>query len=157
MKIFLSARYSKRDELRAIRNALAAEGYTICSRWLDTEWELNTNNRSSAAPPEYREKWAESDLEDVTSCDVFVAFTEESRSNSRGGRHVELGAALILKKRIIVVGPLENIFHHHPDVSTILDRPEDYSPPGYPVQAWVDYFIRCGLKGMGPNYVPDRV
>lgn len=35
---------------------------------------------------------------------------------SRGGRHVEFGMALALGKRVIVVGPRENVFHLLPEV-----------------------------------------
>jgi len=41
-----------------------------------------------------------------------ITFTETPRSsNSRGGRHVEFGIALGMRKRAVVIGPRENVFH----------------------------------------------
>jgi hypothetical protein len=116
LKIYLAARYSRRDELRAIASDLRRLGHTITSRWLDTTWEGKDATGSSAAPPEYREKHAVEDLEDVLAAELFIAFTEEPRSGGRGGRHIEFGAALAVGKRLIVVGHRENLFYHHPRV-----------------------------------------
>lgn len=121
MKLFLSARYSRRNELRRIRQLLHQQGHEVVSRWLDTEWEEKDESGSSAAPAEYRERHAVEDLDDVRMCDALVAFTEPPRSGSRGGRHVEYGAALALCKILFVVGYRENIFHSYPHVSYCRD------------------------------------
>jgi hypothetical protein len=119
MKVYLCSRYSRRDELLSVRGELQRLGHTVTSRWLDTEWnetEQEGQVYSSAAPPEYREQYAVTDVEDVLAADCLVAFTEQPRSGGRGGRHVEYGIALATGKRLIVVGPRENLFHHHPSV-----------------------------------------
>ena len=36
--------------------------------------------------------------------------------STRGGRHAEFGIALALGKRVIVIGPRENVFHALPAV-----------------------------------------
>ena len=63
---------------------------------------------------------AAEDLEDVLRADCLVSFTEEPAAGvawaARGGRHVEFGIALAMGKRLCVVGPRENIFHHLPRV-----------------------------------------
>lgn len=86
-------------------------------------------------------RFAQDDLEDVTAADLLIAFTERPRDPlsqadvdeasakagdpvmltallniaakgaSRGGRHVELGLAMGLDKRVVVCGPAENVFH----------------------------------------------
>lgn len=116
MKIFLSARYSRRDEMRVMRERLGIDGHHVVSRWLDTQWERRDDSGSSAAPADYRAHHAAVDLADVLVCDCLIAFTEEPRTPTRGGRHVELGAALATGKRIFVVGHREHIFCHHPRV-----------------------------------------
>lgn len=123
MKVFLSSRYSRRDELRTIRTELQSFGYDVVCRWLDTEWNHKDDTGSSAAPPEYRAEYAVKDLEDVRSCDVLVAFAERVRGG-RGGRHVEMGAALALGKHVIVVGWKEHIFHEHPSVRFVFGPTE---------------------------------
>jgi nucleoside 2-deoxyribosyltransferase len=115
MKIYLAARYSRRDQLRALAEQLREAGHTVTSRWLETEW-ANRPDQSSAAPPEYRAKYALIDLEDVDAADVVVSFTEAPGDGSRGGRHVEHGYALAKGKRLVVVGYRENLFHEHPSV-----------------------------------------
>ena len=58
-----------------------------------------------------REQFAVEDFSDVFDCELLIAFTEPPRSSaSRGGRHVELGIALGLMKRVWIVGYRENIF-----------------------------------------------
>lgn len=128
MRIFLSSRYSRRDELREIRRVLQSQGYDVVSRWLDSDWNETEREgiyaggtQSSAAPPEYREEYAVKDLEDVAGCDVLICFSEPPRSGTRGGRHAELGAALALGKQVILVGAPEHIFHHHPLIGHVIE------------------------------------
>lgn len=52
------------------------------------------------------------DIEDVLACDHMISLMEEPRNNSRGGRHVEFGIALGLKKGMTIIGPRETAFHH---------------------------------------------
>ena len=56
------------------------------------------------------------DQEDVLAADALVCFTEPPGDGGSGGRHVELGMALALGRRVIVVGRREHIFHHLPEV-----------------------------------------
>jgi len=124
MRIYLAARYSRRDELCEIRRAIEAAGrHVVRARWLDGNHQISDSGipigegferddmsgGDSAAV--LRQRFAQEDFDDVASCDLFVAFTEPPRSSaSRGGRHVELGIALGLGKRIAVVGFRENVF-----------------------------------------------
>jgi len=48
---------------------------------------------------------------------VLLFFSEPPDSHSkRGGRHVEFGLALAWGKRLMIVGPRENVFHCLPQV-----------------------------------------
>jgi hypothetical protein len=123
VKIYLCARYGKRDYLLACRAQLELAGHDVTSRWLDTSWE-GKGEGSSAAPPEYRQQYAVKDLQDVEECDLLIAFTEPPDQGGRGGRHVELGAAIAWGKRVFVVGHYENIFCHHPRVEFFKDWAE---------------------------------
>ena len=90
---------------------------------------------SAQAPDAARRRFAQEDADDVICATVLIAFTEEPRqTRSRGGRHVELGMALGLlaaremvegtglhysgpaMKRIIVIGPRENVFTWLPEI-----------------------------------------
>lgn len=109
MKIYLCARYSRREELGLLAQELLMLGHTITSQWL-----LGTHDADSPTDVD-RCKWAQEDLHDLYAAEMLVAFTED-RANlvgnpGRGGRHVEFGLAYGLGLRLVVIGPRENVFH----------------------------------------------
>ena len=118
MKIYLAARYSRNDEMRGVRDVLEAFGHEVTSRWIDqhggnlpesiVEEKLN-------AEPEACAEYALVDVEDLRAADVVVSFTSAD-GGGKGGRHVEYGLALGLGKRLVIVGPRENVFHTLPQV-----------------------------------------
>lgn len=134
MKIYLAARYSRREELCQYRKELEAIGHEITSRWLNGKHQIDKagvpigdkgeklvegdSAESSAAADALRAHFVTEDLTDVQSAYTVISFTEPPRSTfgNRGGRHVEFGVALALHKRLIVVGYRENLFHYLPDV-----------------------------------------
>ena len=109
MKVYLAARFDRRDELREHRRHLKHAFNIDCtSRWLDNhgldEGFTYSSQRLALCASE--------DIEDIRAADVLVAFTETPDVGyTSGGRHVELGFALALGKPIIVVGSIENVFH----------------------------------------------
>jgi len=111
-RVYLAGRFSRRDEFKTLADAIIAAGHEVTSRWLysdDHHLKLDRGQLPAVA--------AVRDLEDVRAATVCIAFTEEPESpQGRGGRHVELGAALALGIRVIVVGDPEHIFHLLPDV-----------------------------------------
>lgn len=122
MKIYLAARYSRREELCGYAEDLRNLGHTITSRWLAGSHQVSDAGLSEEGSPEERQRFAEEDWADLMSAECCVSFTEQPRvANSRGGRHVEFGAALAAGKRCVVVGPRENVFcclrqvEHHQD------------------------------------------
>jgi len=128
VNIYLAARYSRREELCIYRSDLEILGHTITSRWLHGNHQLTDEElRADGGAVEKRARFALEDWQDLIAATVCISFTEEPRSgNSRGGRHVEFGAALALGQRCIIVGARENVFHclltveWYPDWSTAL-------------------------------------
>ena len=120
MKIFLSARYGRKEELRGYAEELAAQGHTITSSWICQD-EADDDNLSFVQA----RGLALADLIQITESDVFIAFTEQPESPyGRGGRHVEFGFAMYhygegLLKAVIAVGPRENVFHALPEAHQI--------------------------------------
>lgn len=127
MRIYLAARYSRREELCGYREQLRAIGHTVQAVWLDGKHQISDegapigdagealvegdDGSTSLRSEALRRQFAVDDRRDVLNCDLLIAFTEPPRSNaSRGGRHVELGIAIGRMKRIMIVGPRENIF-----------------------------------------------
>jgi hypothetical protein len=62
-------------------------------------------------------------LADLRRAEMLVAFTEAAHVEKagRGGRHVELGAALVLGLAVVVVGPAEHVFHQADGVIRFAD------------------------------------
>jgi hypothetical protein len=113
MKIYLASRYSRLLEMQGIRTQLEGIGDVVVSRWIEGKHKLNDAGNSSEVI-----RFAEEDWVDLNTSDCVISFTEMPRTfHSRGGRHVEFGIALAAGKRLIVVGPRENVFHWLPQVS----------------------------------------
>lgn len=119
MCVYLSGQFEDAPELRRVRDALESAGVRVTSRWLATlsstpatarAHEVGAGSRLAAI--------ARQDMEDIEACDVVVVFNPESaRSTGRGGRHVETGYALALRKQVIIVGVRGNVFHWLPEIT----------------------------------------
>jgi nucleoside 2-deoxyribosyltransferase len=106
VSIYLAAKYGRREEMEEIAIRLMNEyGYDITARWVFGGEEGKTNEEISIF-----------DLEDVAAADTVVNFTEYPDTYTTGGRHVEYGYAIATGKRLVVIGPRENVFHHYPTV-----------------------------------------
>jgi hypothetical protein len=124
IRVYLAARYSRREELCAAANDLRhiIPGVAITSRWLLGNHQIDDAGLSLEAKAEERTRFALEDYRDLVTADWCVSFTEPPRSTtSRGGRHVEYGIALGRDLRCIVVGPRENVFHCLPEVEVYPD------------------------------------
>jgi hypothetical protein len=135
MRIYLASRYSRREELCGYREQVRALGHDVQAEWLNGEHQISnegvpignsgealvegtlrsgerlSEHEQSERAARLRQKFAHDDFRDVSMCQLLIAFTEQPRSSpNRGGRHVELGIALGMMKRVWIVGPRENIF-----------------------------------------------
>jgi hypothetical protein len=113
MRIYLAARYSRHPEMQDYAALLVEAGHTVTSRWIRGDHDIRAHGMSDA--PVYMPMWAHEDWDDLMAADVVISFTEspdgDCPGRSRGGRHVEFGAALAAGKDCIVVGYRENVFH----------------------------------------------
>lgn len=121
MKIYLAARYSRHPEMQRYAHALQAGGHEVTATWIWGGHDVRAQEmgHSSSNVDALQPVWATEDLRDLWRADTFIAFTEppgEIAGRGRGGRHVELGVALALHKRVIVVGARENVFCWLPQV-----------------------------------------
>jgi nucleoside 2-deoxyribosyltransferase len=141
MKIYLAARYSRREELCKYREQLRQAGYFVDAVWLNGRHQISDNGvpigdkgvqlvegddeSTSLESVALSQKFAQEDMRDVIDCDLLIAFTEKPRSGfSRGGRHVELGIAIGFGKPVWIVGPRENIFCWLQDIRQFNDFQE---------------------------------
>lgn len=112
MKVYLASRYSRFKELQKYAEVIESAGHQVTSRWIRGNHQISDDGLSAQAKESERIRLATEDLEDLNAADVVICFTEKPRStNSRGGRHVEMGYALGTRaKVVVVVGPRENVF-----------------------------------------------
>lgn len=104
MKVYIAAPYPMRATAIELMTKLEALGVTVTSSWLRAEDEMN-------------DKYARLDLADVRRADALVAMNPAAWHNTgTGGRHVELGYALALKRPVVLLGDPSNIFHHLDDI-----------------------------------------
>jgi nucleoside 2-deoxyribosyltransferase len=117
MKIYLASRYSRYPEMQAYAAQLGRMGHEVTSRWINGDHQIDDAGLSLQAKAAERIRFAQEDQADLVAADCVISFTEQPRStNSRGGRHVEHGMAIALRKRVLVVGHRENVFHCLPEV-----------------------------------------
>jgi hypothetical protein len=130
VRIYLAARYSRHPEMQLCARQLEAAGHSITSRWIQGSHQVMLNGEvlvperealfesDHESMEQQRREFAGHDWDDLMAADWVISFTERPRkpSNSRGGRHVEFGAAFAAGKRCIVVGWRENVFHCLPQV-----------------------------------------
>lgn len=117
-RIYLAARYSRREELLHYGNQLMRMGFEVVSTWIDGHHEVpgrvvDDGERYHAEDIEIR-GWATEDLLDVLAADCVISFTEPEGAarQGRGGRHVELGIGLGKGAVCVIVGPREHVFHY---------------------------------------------
>lgn len=114
MKIYIAARYGRKEEARTISEILQEYGHTVTSTWMYQVEDEMLREQGPNVPAQFAAK----DLDEIRAADMLLALSEEeSNSYGRGGRHVEFGYAMALEKVMCIIGPLENLFHYHYDVS----------------------------------------
>lgn len=108
--VYLAARYERKWEMRKVRERITSRHVTVVSRWIDQEDQdegLGADVLTEA--PERGIGYAVKDLEDIQHANLVIVFT--GGGNGRGGYHTEVGYALGLGRRLMLVGPRENVFH----------------------------------------------
>lgn len=121
MNIYISVRYGRKPEAEALARAFRTNGHEVTSRWVFRDQPMDYHDASYYEIGQY----AQEDADDVVAADVFVALTEETDSvYGRGGRHVEFGIAIALKRPVFFVGPFENIFHYLPSCTHFITNDE---------------------------------
>jgi hypothetical protein len=120
VKVYLAAKFEKKNEMRTVRDFLVNDGHEVTSRWIDVEHE---EDASHTVTDTMRYEYAKMDVDDVLKADALIAFAgPRGEPSTGGGRHVEFGIALQAGRDIIVVGPKgEHIFHWFQDVIHVDD------------------------------------
>lgn len=116
MKIYLASRYARRSELNGYAGILENLGHVITSNWLMGHHVI-LEDLPQKERIEKSAKFAQEDLDGIENCELFVLFTDEPEKVWKaGGMFVELGYALALKKKVVIVGKEENVFCYLPKI-----------------------------------------
>jgi nucleoside 2-deoxyribosyltransferase len=114
MRVYLSARFERQNEMQRYSEQLRTEGIEVVSAW--HELDSPSSDGFSGIARERRAWLAMMDVQQLVGSNVLVSFSDADSLDPRGGKHVETGIALALGKRLLLVGSAENIFHSLPDV-----------------------------------------
>ena len=115
MKIYLAARFDKKQEVRDLYERFKKLGYEISA-----DWTLHKPIKPYKNNPETARDYSIEDIDAVRNCDVFILMTDEAGT----GMYVELGAAISSnlehgKPKIYVIGEhtSRSMFYFHPSVN----------------------------------------
>lgn len=103
-RVYIAAPYQMRADASALRMHLERHGISCTSHWID-------------GPMPHDQLAAARDINDVKSSEALILMNPESfKESGTGGRHTELGMALILQLPIFVLGTRTQIFHTLPQI-----------------------------------------
>lgn len=120
MRVYLAAAFALKDTIRARSEELSALGVTPTSRWVYEKVPSNTT--LGEVSEDYLVRTAQDDIEDIQDCNILAVVTQDPTvPRLRAGAIFEAGYAYGLGKRVISVGPRENIFFYRPDVLNFPD------------------------------------
>lgn len=109
MKFYMAASYTKKATMRAAQNVLEAMGHEVTSRWIygqHIDPMADSANECIEA--------AITDFQDINDADTVVVFSD--KPSTTGGYHVEFGYAYGIRKKIVVIGPIRNVFMSLPNI-----------------------------------------
>jgi excisionase family DNA binding protein len=126
MRVYLSSRFQRQQEIRQYAAQLRAKSVEVLSAWHDIESPSSDGFAGIAAG---RLSWlAMLDLQQLAGSNAVIVFGEGvpffSHQIDRGVRHVEAGVALAFGKRLLLVGDRENAYHCLPDIECFPAWPE---------------------------------
>jgi len=109
LKVYISARFGRREEMIGISQQIQKLGYIDLSRWLVLEEGVNPSE-------EVLKERAHIDRDDVYACDILIRFSDDLTTPTvpsgwcTASRFEETGMAEALGKAIIIVGGNQSLF-----------------------------------------------
>ena len=130
--IYIAGSYARKEEFRRYAVELEKFGHRVVSTCLNEPHSVEEFGTKIIPSPSVSRAMAVRDLEDVARADVVLWFSDDEFT--RGGKHVEMGAALALGTCVDIIGHAETIFAHHHLVQIL---------PSF--QAWMDIYAPSGI------------
>ncbi len=116
MKIYLATKFENRDYYHHVKRLLERAGHCITFDW--TAHNVDESSMANEQKRRFYQTCAYDDFFGVSSCDAMVLLAYPKMA----GAFAELGIALALNKRVIVLNEHEgprNIFYYLPNVTHI--------------------------------------
>lgn len=109
-RVYLAAPWVCIEAAGYMKQRMVDAGIDVISDWTEREEDSDKN-------PNTQRDAAIIDMQQVRDCDALVLLSMKTRSE---GKASEMGMAMALGKRIILVGPREgNVFYNHPMVEQV--------------------------------------
>jgi len=110
VKIYIAAKFARREDMRPMRDAIWSAGHEVVSTWLD-----EVKRPEAMESGTFKKKLALKDVTEVSSADLLILDTHFP--SETGGKEVEFGIVLgkFQTKLIWIVGPKRNVFHELAD------------------------------------------
>jgi hypothetical protein len=115
VRIYIAAHSQQRAN--ALKLTLEEHGHCVVSRWVIEDAKFGDASRTYSDTE--RQELALMDENDTRAADALVLIAEREGVMVPGGKHVETGIALALRKPVYVIGRRENVFHWHPLVTLV--------------------------------------
>jgi hypothetical protein len=111
MKLFIASH--SQESAKCLMEHLQSRGHVVTARWILADTKFHQGLRVYS--DEEKRQLTLVDEEDVRAAtDGLVLIAEAEGKFVPGGKHVETGIALALRRPVYVIGSRENIFHWHP-------------------------------------------
>lgn len=105
MNIYLAAAFERKEEIHGYATEIHHLGHTPTCEWVEDQ-TIQDGERLKTNPDEGR-MMAMRDFHDIMESRMLIVFTGEP---GRGGHLTEMGFALGLGIKVVVVGPIVNLF-----------------------------------------------
>jgi hypothetical protein len=126
MKVYLAARFDRKDEMKEFSLRLKEIGIGVTSRWLDEK----PLPHGQAAQARFLRNTAQMDADDVKAADILIRFSDNLSTKTipskwgTGSRLEECGMATAWGKRIVIVGGRQSLFDRFPQRIHVRDAEE---------------------------------
>lgn len=103
MKVFVAGSINNINSIKDLMKSIKSNGHSIVHDWTDQFDERR------------KQEFCLKDIGGIKESDVLIACMENCRTLCRGTL-IEIGIALALNKKIIVIGEIDSIYMSHPNV-----------------------------------------
>jgi hypothetical protein len=128
--VYFAAPFNKILTMRDYRWQIQKHDWEVTSGWINNEPGTKATGTTELTPPDFGAPQGEWDMYWATVSEAIKAATDNMSDlfhartiilftkypSTSGGYHTELGLALATSKRVIIIGPRQNVFQALPSI-----------------------------------------